>query len=750
MAFKFTDLTSGRTPDLEGKKLEAFEESLLQQTRKEVEGCEDYLEESIRPKISENWEYYKGLQPAPLLNEPSFVDNTCTATVDHYVAACMDAFTSGDTLEVVPDGETNPIVLKIINKIMNDILDKENNRHSLYHSFFMDAMVSSASVMRPKVQEETKIEKEFFTDQDEEFIQMRQMQLEIDDKYEDIEIVITKIKEIHIEQNTPIEPDSILGQLDIGGLQTVTDMKQYSGYFQLVSTYKTIVIEPVPAENFLINKDARGISDARIVGHKSMVTISELLKMGFDYDKVLEVFENCNNDDDSDNNIASQSRREGLLSMLADGDSDVLDDSQREIELYELYIKSSAESDDEISISKLYQVFYCEQVLLAYQETDEVPYVGGSPIPMPHMFWGDGMVDRTKSVQRAKTGLLRQTFVYNQLASNPRFEYIGTNLVNQRDILNTKAGAGINVTALGSIQPIQLTPLQGNSMDMLNILDSMREAGTGMSFTGQGMLGDVLTAGGSTASAAMVLSEGQMVQKKVINNLLQSTIIPLIRTIYNMLRENFDSWNVEFEGTNIFANPNTWPELSDVSIKTPLGSNAKMEQSQKYGNLAQVLSSAQPGTELGKLATAQQIRDLMIKSYELMDVPDVKSYLANDQTIAQKDQMAQALQQMQTQMQQLAQQMQQLTQQNQVLQATATQMAMKELELKEREVAIKEQSAQADMQNMADDQIRKEQLAEATMENMADKQALAERQEDRKELQTQTEISTGINLFSGN
>ena len=758
MALNYTDLTSGRTPELSGEKLEAFEDALLQQVEREVTDAEEYLEENIRPNIAENWEYYNGEKPEKIAGEPGFVDNTCTATVDHYVSACMDAFTSGDTLEVIPDGVTNPMTLKVINQVMNDVMDNENSRHTLYHSFFTDAFVSSASVMRPKVTEETCIEKEFFTDAEEDVLQMRQMQLETEMAYDDVELIVTEKKTVEVEQTAPIDPSSLLGQMDMAAISSTTSITTYTGYFLLVYKEKTIKIEPVPAENFLINKDARSIQDARIVGHKAMVTISDLLSMGIDEDKVLEVYEKCSSGEDVNENVASQSRRFGLYNM---NDDESLDNSQREVELYELYIKSSVEEtyDDEsaIAVSKLYQVFYCEGVLLSYQETDEVPYVGASPIPRPHMFWGDGMVDRTKSIQRARTGLLRQTFVYNDMASRPRFEYVPENIKNPRDLFSNKAGAGIAVSQLGSIQPIQLTALTGDNAGMMNMLDTMREAGTGMSFTGQGMMGDVLKSGASTTSAAMVLSEGQMVQKKVINNLLQSAIIPLIRTIYNMLRENFSEWEIVVQGETMKINPNQWPKLRDVQIKTPLGTNAKIEQSQKYGNLAQVLSSAQPGTELSKLANAKGIKELMVKSYELMDVPDAQYYMTSDQEMAMKDQLTQTLTQMQQQMQQLTVQMQEMAKQNQVLQATATQMAMKELELREREVAIKEQDslvkaqqAEASMQNMADEQLRKETMDEATMQNMADQQALDEREEDRKDLQTATEISTGTNIFSNN
>jgi len=248
MEFKYTDLTSGRTPDLSSEKLEAFEEALLKQVRADVDDCEEYLEETIRPKITENWGFYNGQLPKQRPGEPSFVDNTCTATVEHYVAACMDAFSSGESLEVVPDGVTSPVTLKVINQVLNDVLDSDNDRQALYRAFFKDSMVSSASVMRPIIREENKIEKEFFTDQTQDVIQFRQAQLE-SGEYESVDVIVTDKKDVQISHDMTVDPTSVLAQLDVTGISTVMEQTIYTGYFAIVSKVKTIKIEAVPAEN---------------------------------------------------------------------------------------------------------------------------------------------------------------------------------------------------------------------------------------------------------------------------------------------------------------------------------------------------------------------------------------------------------------------------------------------------------------------------------------------------------------------
>lgn len=734
------DLNSGTRVDLKGEDLEMFEEGLQEQVCSEIDNAEDYLDETIRPRIEENWKFYRKELPKKRDGEAGFVDNTCQATVDHYVAHCADAFTSSDTLEVVPYGITNPTTTRVINQVVNAVLDSENDRFNLYQSFFRDAMVSGASVFKPFVKEETKIDKQFFTDASEEEVAIRQMTLEASMKYDRVEKILTSQKEVEITQEMPIDPSTTLGAIAAmdgkpASVTTTSKSVQLSGYFALVSKEKTIKIEPIPAENFLINKDARSIDDARFVGHKAMVTISDLLSLGFPYEKVSDVFKKCGGDNDADNNEASRSRKSNIIGD--DNDDTSVDRSQREVELYEVYIKSSmAETlneEDEIAVSKLYQVFMAEDIILDYQEVDFIPYSGASPTPVPHMFWGTGMVDATKHIQTAKTGLMRQQFAYNELAARPRFIFQPDQLVNPRDIYNTQPGAGIAVKQMGAIQPVQLAALGGDNVGMASMLDSQREVGTGMSFTGQGMLGDVLKAGGSTISAQMVLSEGQMVQKAVIQTILENGIKPLIENIYNLLRENFSSWEVTVDGETFEINPNEWPRLREICVNTPLGKSAKLERAQTHMSLFSTLASAQG--EAAKLVTADGLRGLLIEAFEAQEMNDASAFMASSEEIAQKDQLSQQMAQMAQTLQQMQAQMQQMQQQNQVLSVQASAMAQKQLELDERRVAVQEATAQMNAQKTeaamtqdADEQSRKQEETDATLANMADKQSLAEQE----------------------
>lgn len=699
---------------------EDVESVLLKQVKQGITDAEDYLDDIVRPIIQENWDYYYLKKPVPA-NDMSFVDNTCQASVDHLIASSMDAFIDGDSLEIIPEGNSNPTVLKVINSVVNDVLDNENNRYQIYNSFFQSAYIARNGIMKPYVCTETKIDKEYFNNINEQELAVMLMQYEQSDKYDSVDYVVTEEVEQELQKTIPDNMKQLLGDIE----NVAITVKTISGYFVLKYTEKTIKIANIPTENFLINKDAESIESSNLCGHKSMVTASTLLEMGFDEDKVMEAV-NKGSAGDSDDNIATIARKVNFTGI--DSDDNNNDASQKEVELYELYIRTSIietlGKENEISISKLYQVYITNDIILDYQEVDEIPYVGATPLPVAHSFWGFSIVDKTKHIQRAKTGAIRQVFEFNKIQLSPRFQYKKT--VDTRSLLNPRAGTGILVENIGDVAPLQIGALSTATDSILNILDTQKDAGVGITFTGQGLMGEVLKAGGSTVSASMVLSEQQMMQKKMITSMLNSGIKPLIKRIYNILCDNFDEWEISIDDQVIPVNPSKeWPRLRDVVIKTPLGINAKLEKAGQYMALAQQLATAQG--ESAKLFDVKGYRDIVIKSYELQGLSDVKSYIATPEAIQQKDEMTTMLQQMQQQMAQMQQQLQQVTMQNQQLQSGANDIVKKELELREREVTVKEMESQAKMENMADKQDLAEQEANVDAQFKADQMALKEK-----------------------
>lgn len=753
------DMTSGYSVSLKGEKLEAFEEQLEMLVNYEVDAAEDYLDSEIRPRISENYDYYHLRKPEADPEGSSYVDPTCQSTVDHAVAHCLDAFTDSDTVEVIPQGNSNLAVNKVINAVINDVLDSENERFSLYNSYFKDSFISGASLFKPYVTEDTIIDKKFFERISPEEVAIREMNYIASNEWDDIQIVVAD-EEVVEESVTEVIADNPL-MPELGGTaieHTISNTYQ-SGFFTLIKKEKTIKIEQIPAENFLIAKDARSIKTANFVGHKAMVAVGDLLNMGFDEDKVQQVAEMAGSQDDAIDNIASQSRREHIIGANIDVGS--VDWSMKEVELFEVYIRTGLEStideEDKVVAPKLFQVFIAQNILLGYQEVDFIPYVGASPYPTPFSFWGTSLVDKTKHIQRALTGIQRQEFAYNDLASKPRFMFDPERLVNTRDLMNNKAGAGIavkNIAQGSPVVPLQMFALSGTNQALIGNLGMQREANTGVSYTGQSMLSDVLKAGGSTVSAAMVLTEQQKMLKTVIQTLLEGCIKPLVENIYNLLRENFDAWEISVDGEQFTVNPNAeWPRLREVRVKTPLGKTSKLEKSQSLMNLYTTLTTGQG--ESSKLVNASKLRQLLEDVYISQDIPDAAAYIATDEEIMQKDALTQQMAQMQQMLQQMQVQLATVTKQNEVLNVTASQMAQAELALKEKDFTLREKRemredavAEAKMMDMADNTAIKQEQVDGDLMNKADKIEIEQDKLALDEMLAMKEADLKVNLYT--
>lgn len=695
---------------------------LKEQVQYEIEQAESYLDSKIRPRITENWEYYDGVKPGNIEGEASFVSNDSSDTVDHYVATCVDAFNSDDTLEIRPQGVTNPMTLKVINRVINDILENENNRYQLYQSFFTDAFVSSASILKPHRKVQTDIDSEFFEKVPEEQVYARLEALE--QQFDKVELNIDEESEEVIQHSDQVPPESVLGSLtDIKDITIEQSQTFLTGSFKKYKEKATVKIEHIPAENFIINEDAKSIEDARIVGHKARVMISDLLD-DFDYDKIKEVAEHD----------AGPAFDEVMAARTDYIQTDSYDDSTKEVDLYELYIKSSFESEEDVAEAKLYKVFFCNNVILDYEEVDFIPYAGTSVIPRPFVFWGSGIVDRVKQIQRANSGLVRQQLTYNELVNKPKFQYVREQIVNPSDLVNPAPGTGIAVKTIGNaIAPLQVQAASGDNLAMMQYMNSRRESATGMVTTGQSLMGEALKSGASTISASMILTEDQMFRKSVIRTMLECAIKVLIKNIYELLRDEFTEWPVTIENETIIVNPNQWPKIEEIRVVTPLGASAKLEKAANLESEYQRMSLAQGDS--ASLFSPEGMKEILKEIYELRDIPQVSNYLNTAEQMNQKNQilaavqaLTQQAQQTQAQVAQLTQQLSVATAQNNQLTITAGEMAQRELALKEAEQQRRNEETEAKLQNLADEQTRKDEETEAKLQNMADQQSLKEEQ----------------------
>lgn len=362
-----------------------------------------------------------------------------------------------------------------------------------------------------------------------------------------------------------------------------------------------------------------------------------------------------------------------------------MDASQKEVQLYELYITTSLESgeetdDESIKEAKTKRVMMCSDVLLSVEDVEESPYVVCSPYKNPHSIFGASVVDITKDIQRAKTGLWRANFQYITMQANPRLTY--TPGVDIMALQNPRPGVAIEIPNSGAVQMLSLQGTPPDIDKMLVALNETKEKTTGITSVGQSLPSEILKSGGSAIGASMIMTRQQAVEKMIIKRIVSEGIKPILEKVYNTIRSDIDEIDITIDGQKIKVNPvrDGWPEVSEIIIKTPLGASAKLDKARLYSELMVDMTTAQ-------VANPRRATSLLLEKYgTCLDIVNVKEFLPNEQELAQADQITQVMQQMQA----MQQQVQQLTMQNQQLIGKVTQQEQERLKLEYMKLNLKQ------------------------------------------------------------
>ena len=110
-------------------------------------------------------------------------------------------------------------------------------------------------------------------------------------------------------------------------------------------------MEAVPPEEFLISREAKSLEQASYVGHRRVMTVSELVAMGYDYDVVSEAGANY---DDMESNIERYTRNKALTSEMNDRN----DPAMKKVLYVESYIKVDYDQD---GIAELRKSLHCRR-----------------------------------------------------------------------------------------------------------------------------------------------------------------------------------------------------------------------------------------------------------------------------------------------------------------------------------------------------------------------------------------------------
>ena len=577
------------------------EEELVGRIQSEITDSLGYGDELSKQRETA-MEYYYGL---PFGNEvdgrSQFVDSTVQDTIEWIKPSLMRVFASGDDMvKFNPVGPEDVEMAKQATDYVNYVFTKLNNGWEILYNWFTDALLSKNGIVKVWWNEEEVWNRE-------EYKGLTEIELDALINEEDVEVIA----------HSPYissDADEMSGEY--------TSTTYHDVVIKRLNSKGSIKIENVPPSEFLINREAKPIQDARFVCHRVRKTLSELREMGYDPDP-----DELGSGEDVLYNAERQARYAFDLSSNADvGNWGVggTEESLREYWLHENYVKTDYDGD---GIAELRKVCTIGSTVLANDPIDSIPFVSICPIRIPHKFFGLSVADQVESLQLIKSTLMRNLMdnMYNQ--NFGRYAVL-EGQANLDDLLTQRPGGVVRVKSPNAVTPLATPSLEPYSFQMLEYLDGVRESRSGVSKNTQGLNDNALTSHTTATAVAQVMTAAQARVELIARNFAETGVKELMSTIYELLQKNQDTDTViGIRGAWIPITPSAWRDKYDCTVAVGLGHGNRDQQLMHLSQLIQFATQALSGG-LG-IVNEQNLYNIAAQVIKNMGFANVQDFLTD-------------------------------------------------------------------------------------------------------------------------
>jgi hypothetical protein len=464
------------------------------------------------------------------------------------------------------------------------ILNEDNNGFVLFHSIFKDALVRKTGVCKWWVDEHIEIKNENYTGLDD-------AQLSLILGQEGVEMVDLMSTE------DPSAPPPVIDPLT-GQQLTPTVMIHDVTVSRKVIT-KRFRVESLAPEEFIVDRRARTLEDADIVAHRKLATVSELVAMGYDQ----ELVESNTGEDELDTNIERIARNPAQMMF---GES-ANNPAQRRVLYTESYIRLDQDGDGVAELRKICTMGPSYKIV-ANDPADDVPFAYFCPDPEPHTLFGMSTADVTMDIQRIKSVILRNMLDSLAQSIHPRTGVV-EGQVNLDDVLNNENGAIIRMRAPGMVQPFTTPFVGGQAFPMMEYMDQVKEARTGMSKASMGLNADALQSTTKLAVQATVQAAQQHIEL-IARVFSEIGMKRLFKGLLRLITQHQDKPRViRLRNQWVQVDPRGWDASMDVSVNVGLGTGGIDEKIQflqaiagKQEQLLQTLGTNNPIVTVGQYA----------------------------------------------------------------------------------------------------------------------------------------------------
>jgi hypothetical protein len=507
-------------------------------------------------------------------------------------------FSSENVVQYVPRSAEDVAMAEQATDYVRYILNEDNNGFVLFHSIFKDALVRKTGVCKWWVDEREEVKAETYSGLDD-------AQLTLVLSQDGVEMVDL----ISIED--PSAPPPIIDQLT--GQQLTPTVMIHDVKVKRKIITKRFRVESLAPEEFIVDRRARTLEDADIVAHRKLATVSELVAMGYSQEEV----ESNTGEDELDTNIERIARNPAQMMF---GES-ANNPAQRRVLYTESYIRLDIDGDGIAELRKICTMGPSYKIV-ANDPADDIPFAYFCPDPEPHTLFGMSTADVTMDIQRIKSVILRNMLDSLAQAIHPRTGVV-EGQVNLDDVLNNENGAIIRMRAPGMVQPFT-TPFVGQqAFPMMEYMDQIKEARTGMSKASMGLNADALQSTTRLAVQATVQAAQQHIEL-IARVFSEIGMKRLFKGLLRLVTRHQDKPRViRLRNQWVEVDPRGWDAAMDVSVNVGLGTGGIDEKMQFLqaiaGKQEQILQSLGPSNPI---VTIGQYANTLTKLVEMAGYKD--------------------------------------------------------------------------------------------------------------------------------
>ncbi len=558
----------------------------------------------------------------PLGNEvegrSAVVSTELADTVEAIIPNLMRVFTTNDKyVRFAPRSGEDVEAAEQASDYVNYIIQNKNDGYKLLHTFFKDALLFRAGVIKFFYEEVEEVDEE-------EYNGLTEAELVLLLNDPSVEIV---------EQRETV----MQSMMDEDGVEVPLDV-QYDLSVRVTRKSGEIKAINVPPEEFLVSRHTVSLDDAHFVAHRTSMTVSELVAMGYDRD-IIEQYAG-ENELDTDREVNNR-----FQDLEAATGVDPADPTLRSVIYHECIMNVDFDGDGIAERRRICAIGGDGAYILHNEPWDHMPFAVCSPILMPHRLIGRSIYDLTEDLQVIKTTLMRQYLDSVYSSTLPRMIAV-EGQVNLDDLLDGSAGGIIRARQPGMVQQITGASVGGEIRPLMDYLDSVKENRTGMSKASMGLSPDALQS--STASAVAATVRGAQIKlESYARTMAETGVKDLFKGILHLVLKHDNKPKV-FRLRNSFVpiNPAEWKSQFDIIVQVGLGTT---DDETKIAFLTQVAAKQeQILTQLGPqnpIVSIEQYVNTLRSIAEIGGFKDVDQFFNSPQMIRQQMMMQQAQQQ---------------------------------------------------------------------------------------------------------